>query len=1191
MSELLAIASFELRMRLKRISTWVYFVTFLALAMAWTAAAGGAIKNANVVFGSGKVWINSPYAISQTVAFLGMLGLTVIAALAGRAVQQDYEYRTESFFFSAPIGKWQYLGGRFVGVLAVLMLVFAGIAIGVYAGTLLPNLDPDRLGPSRPLAYLLPYATVLLPNLIFVGGVFFCVAALTRRMLPVYLGSALCLIGYLGAQALLRDIDNKTLAALIDPFGVIASARITEYWTIAERNTRLIPFEGVLLANRLLWTAVGALLVFVCYQRFRFAEALLKTRREAPVDAEPAPVLRLHTATLQPSRPSALLLALVWLYFRETVKNVYFIVFALAGVAFLIVSSTTLGSVYGTNTWPVTYQIRELLGGTFTLFMLIIITFYAGELTWRERDHRLDQIHDALPVPTWLPFAAKLIALMLVPLLLEVMLFACGIGIQTAKGYYRYEPAIYLHELFTVDLVEYWLICALALTVHSVVNQKYLGHFVMVVYFVALLFLGVMGFEHNLYKYAGEVGYQYSDMNGYGHYLPRVRWFEAYYAAWAVLMLVAAYLLWARGTITGWRDRLKTARSRISHRVSAVAIVAALAFVGIGSYIFYNTNILNHYRTAHDAEARQADYEKQYKALSADPQPRITSVALTVELYPQEQRVRMRGRFGLVNRNSVPVSKVHLFFGNEDVVVHQLAFDVGAKQVRDDEHVGLRSFELATPLAPAATAALDFDLEVPTHGFRNNGMNTTVVANGSFVNGNFVLPVIGYDDRGELQTDRDRKKFGLAPKERMRDRDDPAGLDVNYITHDADWVTFKAEVVTDADQWAIAPGYLEREWVEGGRHHFIYAMDSPILDFVAFQSARYAVRKDRWNDVAIEVYYQPGHEFNLDRMIASVKASLDYYTTHFGPYQHRQFRIIEFPRYASFAQAFPNTIPYSEAIGFIARVREDDPDDIDYPYYVTAHEAAHQWWAHQVIGGDVQGSTMLSETLAQYSALMVMKRKYGEAKMQKFLRYELDRYLIGRSTEQKKELPLARVENQAYIHYRKGSLVMYALADYIGEDNVNKALRALVQESAFKGPPYPNSTLLLRHLREVTPAQYQYLLDDWFESITLYDNRATAASATARPDGKFDVALHVVAHKLKADELGKESDAKLDDWIDVGVLDADGKPLLLEKRRFTQEQTDLTLVVDGKPARAGIDPLNKLIDRKARDNTVAVEMH
>ncbi|MEP7064014.1 MAG: M1 family aminopeptidase, partial [Betaproteobacteria bacterium] len=252
--------------------------------------------------------------------------------------------------------------------------------------------------------------------------------------------------------------------------------------------------------------------------------------------------------------------------------------------------------------------------------------------------------------------------------------------------------------------------------------------------------------------------------------------------------------------------------------------------------------------------------------------------------------------------------------------------------------------------------------------------------------------------------------------------------------------------------------------------------------------------------------------------------------------------------------------------------------------------AAHQWWAHQVIGGDVQGSTMLSETLAQYSALMVMKRKYGEAKMQKFLAYELDRYLVGRATEQKKELPLARVENQDYIHYRKGSLVMYALADYIGEDNLNRAIRAFRDTNAFKGPPYPNTTQFLAYVREVTPAKYQYLIGDMFESITLFDNRAVSADARPLADGRYEVTLKVAAHKLKADGLGKEAEAPLNDWIDIGVLDAEGKPLFLDKKSIDHDAAEFTMVVAAKPARAGIDPLNKLIDRIPRDNTMAVNI-
>ena len=1187
------IARFEVATRLKRISTWVYFAVFLALAMFWVAAAGGVVPHASVSFGSGKVWINSPFAIAQTISFLGMFGLTVIAAIMGRSVQQDFEYRVEHFFFSAPIQKWEYLSGRFAGAIVVLLIILSSIAFGSLLAFLLPGLDPDRVGPMRPLAYIVPYFTVLLPNLIVLGGLFFCVAALTRRMLPVYIGSVLCLIGFLAAQGLLRDMANKSLASMLDPFGVVATSQLTAYWSISERNTRMIPFEGLLLWNRLLWLAIGAALIGFTAWRFRFTQAGARGRNRAAsledASADPAP-LRLRRVTPDPVNGWRLLLRMVWLNFRETVKNIYFGVIALSGVLFLITTSTTAGDIFGTNTWPVTWQMLELLSGTFAVFMLAIITFYAGELTWREREHRLDQIHDALPIPTWLPFLAKLLALMLVPIVLQALLMLCGIGIQTAKGYHHYELGLYFKGLFGIELIDYWLICILAMTVHSLVNQKYLGHFIMIVYFIAVSFSSAVGFEHNLYKYGVTPLVVYSDMNGFGHFLLRVRVFQAYWACAALLLAVVAYLFWVRGTVAGWRGRLAIARRRFTLPVAGLTAVSAIAMAGLGAFIFYNTNVLNHYLNSDGQLARLADYEKKYKSLATAPQPKITAVKLAVELYPREQQVRMRGEYSLQNKTNKPIDTVHLlFFQGEQVTVNNLSFDVPAELVVNDVPIGLRSYKLASPLPPGASSKLTFDLSTGAHGFTNSGAFTDVEYNGSFVNGNMLLPIIGYQPRGEISADRERKKFGLPPSERMRDRDDPEGLAENALSTDADFIAFEATIGTEDDQFAIAPGYLQKEWKENGRRYFNYKMDSPILNFFAFQSGNYAVKKDRWNDVAIEIYYQPGHEYNLDRMIAATKSGLDYFTKNFGPYQHKQFRIIEFPRYQTFAQSFPNTIPYSEGIGFIARVREDDKDDIDYPYYVTGHELAHQWWGHQVAAGNVQGGTMLVETLAQYSALMLMKHKYGEEKMEKFLQYELDRYLLGRSTEQKKELPLSRVENQAYIHYRKGSLVMYALQDYIGEDNLNRAIRAFRDETAFKGPPYPNTTQLLAHIRAVTPPHLQYVIDDMFETITLYDNRATEAKAKALPDGRYEVTLKVVAKKRRADELGKETDVPLADWIDIGVLDADNKPLFLEKKKIDREEMEFTIQVDKKPARAGIDPYNKLIDRRPKDNTVAVD--
>jgi ABC-2 type transport system permease protein len=1194
MRNMLSIARFEVATRLKRISTWVYFAVFFAIAIFWVAAAGGMIKSAVVSFGSGKVWINSPFAVAQTVSVLAMFGLSVIAAIMGRAVQQDFEYRVESFFFSSPIRKWEYLAGRFVGAIVVLLIILSGIALGDLAGLLLPGLDPDRVGPIRLAPYILPYLTIILPNLIVLGGLFFCIAALTGRMLPVYVGSILCLVGFLAAQGLLRDMANKTVASLLDPFGVVATSQLTAYWSISERNTRLLPFESFLLWNRLLWLGIGASLIGVAAWRFRMTQSGAGGgKRAAQVDDASAEIVAVHLRRVAPDIVSGLrqLPRLVWLNFRETVKSVYFGVIAFAGLLFLVVTSSTAGGAFGTNTWPVTWQMLDLLSGTFQVFMLVIITLYSGELVWREREHRLDQIHDALPIPTWLPFLGKLLALMLVPVVLQALLMLCGLAIQTFQGYRHYEIGLYLKGLFGIELIDYWLICVLAVAIHSLVNQKYLGNFLMIVYFVAVSFAGLAGFEHNLYKYASTPPYIYSDMNGFGHFMLRVRAFQAYWAAAALLLALGAYLFWVRGTPSGLRGRIAIARRRFTLPVAVTAGAGAVAMAGLGAFIFYNTNILNHYQTPDDQLARQADYEKKYKSLANAPQPKITAVKVAVDLFPREQQVRMRGTYTLMNKTDKAIDTVHLFFASgEEVDVKKLELGVPAELTRNDAYIGVRSYHLASPMAPGATLDLTFDLAIGAHGFTNTGAFTNVEYNGSFVNGGLLLPVIGYQKQGELSADRERKKFGLPPSERMRERDDARGLAEMDFIPDADFITFETTVSTEEDQFAIAPGYLQKEWTEGGRRYFEYKMDSPIPDFFAFQSGRYAVKKDHWNDVAIEVYYQPGHEYNLDRMIAATKSGLDYFTANFGPYQHKQFRIIEFPRYDRFAQSFPNTIPYSESIGFIARVREDNKDDIDYPYYVTAHELAHQWWAYQVVPGNVQGATMLTETLAQYSALMVMKHKYGEEKMQKFLQYEMDRYLIGRSTEQKKELPLARVENQDYIHYRKGSVVMYALQDYIGEDNLNRAIRAFRDEHAFKGPPYANSAQLIAHIRAVTPPQYQYVIDDMFDTITLYDNHATSATAKALPDGRYEVTLKVAAKKFRADELGKEAEIPLADWIDIGVLDADNKPLFLEKKKIERAETEFTVIVDRKPARAGIDPYNKLIDRRPKDNTVAVDI-
>jgi hypothetical protein len=675
-------------------------------------------------------------------------------------------------------------------------------------------------------------------------------------------------------------------------------------------------------------------------------------------------------------------------------------------------------------------------------------------------------------------------------------------------------------------------------------------------------------------------------MNGFGHFLAPIFWFNAYWVAFALLLSLVAYLFSVRGLAIEWRWRSVQARERFSSPQRWTAICAGVAFLAVGAFIFYNTNILNPYRTQKKQQLLRVTYETNYKKYLGTPQPRITAVKFAADLYPEQRRVHITGHYDIANKNSAPVDTI-LMTLPEDWTMRSFRFVPTAKLQSEDRTVQVAVFRMDQPLAPGAAASLDFDLTYAPHGFGNGEAPTFVVSNGSFMNSG-MLPHFGYDSRGELSDDNERRKFGLTPKPRMADLHDASGRQNTYISNDSDWVDFDAVVSTSPDQIAIAPGELVREWKQDGRSYFEYRTQGKILDFSSVLSARYRVLRDRWKDVDLGIYYHPGHEYDLDRMMKGMKAALEYCTSNFSPYQNKTARILEFPRYASFAQSFPASIPYSEAIGFIARVDPMSEEDINYPFYITAHEIAHQWWAHQVIGADVQGATMMSESLAQYTALMVMKHEVGPEQMRRFLKYEMDRYLIGRSTERKKELPLIRNENQGYIHYQKASVVFYALQDYAGEDNVNRALREYLQSVAYQNPPYTISTELLDRLRKIVPDKYAYIIDDMFESITLYENRAVSATWQQAPGGKYEVKLKVAARKLRAGELGDEKEVPLADWIDIGVLDADGKALYMEKHKIERTEAEFTIMVDRQPAKAGIDPWNKLVDRKPDDNLIAV---
>lgn len=1181
---------FELGQQLRSPLLWLLAGMFALMGF------GAAASDAVVMGGSiGNVHRNAPVVIANWLTVFTIPGMLVITLFISSAMLRDFELGTSELFFASPLRKRDYLAGRLAAAFLASLVVYLVIGAGIFTAQFMPWIEPQRLGPVSAWPYLWAYTLMVVPNLLFTGAILALFAAVARNILWIYIGALGFLVLYSISNGLTGDLDSVWLATLLDPMGLAALRRTVRYWSAEDRNSGLPAFSGYLLANRLLWTSVALGLLAAAFALFRTERA--GTRRRwfgRGATAAPAQPVALrpaqHAAPVAPSfdaRSRALQFRRLLAFdLRGVFLSVPFLVMLVFGLLNFLPSAFQAKSLYDTPIYPVTSQMLAQLQGAYSWLLVVIALFYSGELVWKERSAGMHEVSDAMPVPGGMPLAAKFLTLVAVVLSFQLAGGLAAAGVQLAKGYTQFEPLVYAKTL-ALDSVVYVLMGGLALCLQVFTNSKFVGYALLIGVMVLQGVMGYFDLTHNLYSFGSWPIAPYSDMNGYGHFARAQLWFQSYWGALLLAMLLVAAAFWVRGVAGSGRERLLEAKRRLRGPLGAALAASLAVFAGLGGFLFWNTNVLNEFVPPDEQIARLVRYETEYKRHQALPQPRILAVDVDVDLRPEDQAMRASVRYRVHNPHAGPIAELHVAVPDDRALVE---VDLGGQTlVTHDAPLGYRIYRLDEPLQPGHERELEFDMAYVPRGFGNQRGPTEFVENGSFFNSR-LFPSFGYDPERELADRNERREQGLPPPMRMPPLEDSAALANTYLTDDADWVAFKASICTAPDQVALAPGYLVREFTRDGRRCFSYAMDRPMMNFHAYLSGRWDVRKGDYKGLPIEVYHDPRHGYNVDRMIDSAKKSLDYFEQNFAPYQHRQLRIIEFPGYADFAQSFANTIPYSETIGFITDLR--DSEEIDYVFYVTAHEVAHQWWAHQVSGANVQGATMLSESLAQYSALMVMEREYGRDRMRQFLRYELDRYLAGRGSETLAELPLYRVENQSYIHYQKGALAFYRLREEIGEDALNRALRRFLKQEAYQPAPYPRSVDLLVLLREEAPPDQHAMIEDLFEKITIYDNRVESATARRRADGRYEVRLDLRAAKTHADGQGRETPSALGDWMEVGVFSADpaARPLYLKRHRITDEAFTLDVVVDAKPDSAGLDPYNKLIDRISDDNLRKVEV-
>jgi len=1182
----------ELKYNLKQPMVYIFLLVMTLMVFGATAS-----DNVQIGGAVGNVFRNAPHVITTYVAIMSIFGLLIATAFYNNAALRDYNNQFHEILFSTPLSKAGYFFGRFFAALIIATIPILGVFLGSIIGTALAPafgwIDADRFGPFYLETFINNYLLFILPNMFFAGAIIYALATTFKSTVISFVGTLIIIVAYIITGTLLSDIDNETLAAIFDTFGIRTYSVTAKYFTPIERNTLSPSFSGLLLMNRLIWTGFGTAILMFSYYRFSFAEKNKKVKKQQVDENQKKQIFALPSLHTTFSKNTE------WLQFKSFFKISFISIIKSTTFKILFVFSAILLTTnlfggfeyFGLQSYPLTYKMIDSINNATMIFVIIILVFFSGELIWRDRESKINEVIDATSHTSFISLSAKALSLVAVTTILHFSFVISGILYQLFHGYTRIELDVYLLDFFYSNLMLYIIWSGIMIFIQVLVNNKYIGYFVSIlVIFLWNILLMIFDTESNMLMLAEGPSIRYSDMNGFGPGLTGALWFNLYWVLFAVISLLIAGALWNRGVKSSLVERIKIAKAQVpkSYRLAMMTIIAL--WLAVAGFVYYNTQILNPYKTSDQWEKLQADYEKKYKKYENVKLPKIAEIKYFVDIFPEERDAFIKAEMKLVNETDSPIDSIHYTIDKD----WQPEINIpNAQLALNDEEYSYQIYKLTKPMLPGDSISIEIKTKFITQGFENNRGSTKIIKNGTFFNNMDCMPYLGYRADVELGDKNTRKKYDLTPKERMPELEANCSKHCmgNYLSQGhSDWINVETIISTSADQIAIAPGSLLKKWTKDDRNYYHYKVDHPSQDFYAFISARYQIAVRKWNGIDIEVYYDEKHSVNIEMMLDAVERSLDYYIRNFGPYYHKQCRVIEFPRYSTFAQAFPGSMPYSEAFGFVVNLEDETENNVIDA--VISHEMAHQWWAHQVVGAFMQGSTLMSESFAEYSSLMTMKTiTPNPMKMRDFLKYDHNRYLRGRSGETEKELPLYKVENQSYIHYGKGSVILYALQDYIGEDKVNLAMKNFLDEFKYENPPYPTSLDFMKYLEPQIPDSLQYLITDWFKEITLYDNRLKEAKYEKLPNGKYRAIIDIESYKIKADSIGNETKVAVNDWVDIGAFsDSDEEHLMYRKRvKFNQSKMTFSFELDSIPAKLAIDPLHLLIDRVYSDNIKTVE--
>jgi ABC-2 type transport system permease protein len=1159
-----ALLRFELSAYFQKISFY-FLLLLLAATGFFIAIRAGFVLIPNV-------YKNAPHSNTYFIGLASLICIFISTILAAKILFREHDANFGLILYATPLRKTNYLLSRFIAVFALTIIYFTSLVIGFAIAQQMPWLDRADYGSFNWWHYQQPLLLLALPNAFFCSAMVCSIGWLTGNKLIVYVSGLFIYILYIvtllfsGSPLMAGGFppteEAMNLSAKLDPFGMSAFLQQTNNWSAPQRNTQLVSLSGNLLLNRLLFLSLSLAALLVAISRFRFS-VKDKSRKRKELEEEMVPQQDIYKPVYRRKGNAiydfSALTSLVKLDIAYVLKGIAFLLIAIGLVFFISVEFYS--TIDRGIRLPEQYASTALLCGRivngFPNLGAIILLFYANELIWRSRNSNFNAIESATPVNSSILFIAKWFSLNMVVLILVTLMIATAILFQLLYQYPRIGWMQYI-SLYYLCGLPLMLTAGVVVCIQSVVKQKYGGLILSAIYvLLTTTSLGKsVGLSHPLVRFNNPYKTYLSEMSGWDQYIHAFGWKMLFGLSFTVLLILLA-------------------SKQIRYNRKSWKPVVALSTTGLFLTVVLSGIFIFNKVLPVDAGAQlqwQQEAEETYRRYDTLSQPVVTDIKAVVDLFPEQNSYRVAGDYILRNKTGEPIDSL-LIYVPIQLRLQELKV-TEALSLTKDKNLGYYWFRFAKPLLPGKTANMQFAFSYLWDGFNSHESFNAIVKNGAFMRISNYFPRLGYQSGNEIEDKKERAKRNLGSQKPL------LGINDNRTTS-LDFITLDMTVSTSPEQTAIGVGDLISNHRQNGRNVFHYKTSSPIPFRFGISSANYAVQKANHHGIAVEAYYHPAHHENAGYLIENAIKTLDYCEANFGRYPYKTIRFAEISGFTRgfAATAYPATIFMQEDMLFHANIKGDKQQDVINE--LAGHELSHQWWGNAQLAPDFnrEGAPFLTETLAMYSELMLVKKMYGHQRVLDLVNMHKAIYLSERGFAD--EQPLYKTVSQnAHQHYSKGLVAMYQLSGLIGEKSVNTALSRFLTKYAYPGP-VPISTNLLDEFYLVSDTAVHERISELFEQIVLHDIKLTQSSI-AKKGNQYEATVDISAKKFTEDGKGNQIAKPFNDFLEVAFYFANDKKQLLKVA--VKDSLKITMPFSEKPVRVVLDPDTYFIDRNTEDN-------